>query len=112
LILQGIKAEGIMADKQWDFSAAQLHRPRHHHANSSHHRIGTAGSTVSLQGAGAAGGRSQSNLPLASTRGHFHPAPPRSEVALLQPVMVSPPVHSLLSFLSLLLRSSVRSVIV
>lgn len=75
-----------VADRQWDFSAAQLHRPRHHHANSSHHRIGTAGSTASLQGAGAA--RSQSNLPLVGTRGHYHPAPPRSEVALLQPVMV------------------------
>jgi hypothetical protein len=97
-----------VADRQWDFSAAQLHRPRHHHANSSHHRIGTAGSTVSLQGAGAgaAGGRSQSNLPLASTRGHFHPAPPRSEVALLQPVMVSPPFPSLLPLLSLLLLQS------
>ena len=92
--------KGRVADKQWDFSAAQLHRPRHHHANSSHHRIGTAGSTVSLQG--AAVGRSQSNLPLASTRGHFHPAPPRSEVALLQPVMVGPSLHFLssLSFLS------------
>jgi hypothetical protein len=84
---------------QWDFSAAQLHRPRHHHANSSHHRI--AGSTVSLSGPGA-GGRSQSNLPLAGTgtgtnKGHYHPAPPRSEVALLQPVMVSS--HLLLSHL-------------
>jgi len=81
---------------KWDFSAAQLHRPRHHHANSSHHRI--AGSTVSLQntGTGTGHGRSQSNLPLqTSTRGRYHPAPPRSEVALLQPVMVS----SLLPFL-------------
>jgi hypothetical protein len=93
------RAEELVSNEQWDFSAAQLHRPRHHHANSSHHRIGTAGSTVSLQGAGAAGGRSQSNLPLASTRGHFHPAPPRSEVALLQPVMVSPSFPSLLPLL-------------
>ena len=84
----GDSIERGLADLQWDFSAAQLHRPRHHHANSSHHRIGTAGSTASLQGAGA--GRSQSNLPLAGTRGHYHPAPPRSEVALLQPVMVGP----------------------
>jgi hypothetical protein len=80
-----------VADRQWDFSAAQLHRPRHHHANSSHHRI--AGSTVSLSGTGAGAARSQSNLPLANAssstnRGRYHPAPPRSEVALLQPVMV------------------------
>jgi WD40 repeat protein len=75
-----------LANWQWDFTAAQLHRPRHHHPNASHHRL-AAGSTLSL-GHGA----SKSHLPLgtsATTTGvHYHPAPPRSEVALLQPVMV------------------------
>ncbi|WWD18757.1 hypothetical protein CI109_103212 [Kwoniella shandongensis] len=65
----------------WDFSAAALQRPRHHHSNSSHHRINGAGSTLSLPG------HSRSHLPLDGKTSNFHPAPPRSEVALLQPVM-------------------------
>jgi len=79
-----------IANTQWDFTAAQLHRPRHHHPNASHHRI-AAGSTVSFGNAA-----SKSHLPLgagangaSNTTVRFHPAPPRSEVALLQPVMVS-----------------------
>ncbi|WVW85032.1 hypothetical protein I302_107068 [Kwoniella bestiolae CBS 10118] len=66
----------------WDFSAAALHRPRHHHPTSSHHRLGAGGSSLSL-----AAGHSKSHLPLYAKSSIFHPAPPRSEVALLQPVM-------------------------
>lgn len=70
---------------QWDFTAASLHRPRHHPhmSKASHHRI-AAGSTLSLAGA------SRSHLPLDfnTTGGHFHAAPPRNEVPLLQPVLV------------------------
>ncbi|WVR06605.1 hypothetical protein IAU60_003637 [Kwoniella sp. DSM 27419] len=65
----------------WDFSAAALHRPRHHHPTSSHHRLNAGGSSASLAG------HSKSNLPLNTKGAIFHPAPPRSEVAHLQPVM-------------------------
>ncbi|KAL7420546.1 hypothetical protein Q5752_004497 [Cryptotrichosporon argae] len=54
----------------WDFTAASLHRPRHHH-------VRPAGqSTISL-------GLSRPHLPTA----HFHPAPSRGQVARLQPVL-------------------------
>ncbi|WWC96487.1 hypothetical protein V866_003355 [Kwoniella sp. B9012] len=66
----------------WDFSAAALHRPRHHHPTSSHHRLGAGGSSLSLSAQ-----HSKSHLPLYVKSSIFHPAPPRSEVALLQPVM-------------------------
>lgn len=68
---------------QWDFTAAQLHRPRHHHPNTSHHRL-ALGSTMSLPRCA-----SKSHIPDDNTLSVYHPAPPRSEVALLQPVMVS-----------------------
>lgn len=59
----------------WDFSAAALRKPRHHHT-SSHHR----------QGAGP--GSSASLTLFRDVEGaHYHPAPSRSEVALLQPVL-------------------------
>ncbi|WWC71064.1 uncharacterized protein I206_105017 [Kwoniella pini CBS 10737] len=66
----------------WDFSAAALHRPRHHHPTTSHHKLGAGGSSLSLSA-----GHSKSNLPVNVQSSIFHPAPPRSEVALLQPVM-------------------------
>ncbi|OCF40279.1 hypothetical protein I317_05912 [Kwoniella heveanensis CBS 569] len=71
----------------WDFSAAALHRPRHHHPNVSHHRLAAGGSSLSLANHGH--GHSKSHLPLNSSGSGsiFHPAPPRSEVAHLQPVM-------------------------
>ncbi|ORX37128.1 WD40-repeat-containing domain protein [Kockovaella imperatae] len=64
----------------WDFTAAQLHRPRHHthHSNLSHHRI--PGSTISLNTQVHGMG-----VEIQGTR--YHEAPPRSEVADLQPVM-------------------------
>nr|XP_018262037.1 uncharacterized protein I303_05052 [Kwoniella dejecticola CBS 10117]OBR84195.1 hypothetical protein I303_05052 [Kwoniella dejecticola CBS 10117] len=68
----------------WDFSAAALHRPRHHHPTTSHHRLGAGGSSLSLSA-----GHSKSHLPVNVQSSIFHPAPPRSEVALLQPVMAS-----------------------
>lgn len=84
LVRCGVEPLPRLANSQWDFTAAQLHRPRHHHPNASHHRL-AAGSSLSL-GHSA----SKSHLPLSngSTGARFHPAPPRSEVAFLQPVMV------------------------
>ncbi|ORY22031.1 WD40-repeat-containing domain protein [Naematelia encephala] len=67
----------------WDFSSASLHRPRHHvhQQNTSRHHI-PASSTLSLAG------QSRSQLPMSnSVGGRIHLAPPRSEVALLQPVL-------------------------
>ncbi|WWC88350.1 uncharacterized protein L201_003260 [Kwoniella dendrophila CBS 6074] len=68
----------------WDFSAAALHRPRHHHPTTSHHRLGAGPSSVSLN---AGHSHSKSHLPTNVKSSIFHPAPPRSEVAELQPVM-------------------------
>ena len=57
----------------WDFSVAALRKPRHHHSNSSHFRVGSA---------------SNASLPLVGADGAtFHPAPHKSEVAMLQPVL-------------------------
>ncbi|RXK35770.1 hypothetical protein M231_06956 [Tremella mesenterica] len=67
----------------WDFSAASLHRPRHHHTNTSHHKI-PPGSVLSL----AAQTQSQSQLPIEQgTSGRYHAVVPKNEVAMLQPVM-------------------------
>ncbi|WRT68081.1 uncharacterized protein IL334_005056 [Kwoniella shivajii] len=77
----------------WDFSAAALHRPRHHHPTTSHHRLAAGGSSVSLSGHG----HSKSHLPINVKSSIYHPAPPRSEVALLQPVLARVVEGNLLS---------------
>lgn len=77
-------------DLQWDFSAASLHRPRHHHSNASHHRLAAA-STLSLNGQTRPHTSGEESV---GGGGRYHPAPPRSEVALLQPIMVSSAVCS------------------
>lgn len=62
----------------WDFSAAALRKPRHHHSNSA--------SALRSQGAGP--GSSASLTLFKDIEGaHYHPAPPKAEVALLQPVL-------------------------
>lgn len=74
---------------QWDFTAASLHRPRHHghigpNAHGSHHRLPHAmGSTLSLNN-----GVNGADMQNQDKGGRYHPAPPRNEVALLQPVLV------------------------
>jgi WD40 repeat protein len=56
----------------WDFSVAALRKPRHHTA--------TAGARV--------GSASNASLPIMSPDdATFHPAPPKAEVAMLQPVL-------------------------
>ncbi len=57
----------------WDFSAAALRKPRHHHSNSGRFGAGP-GSSASLTLFNSAGA-------------HYHAAPPKTEVALLQPVL-------------------------
>lgn len=64
-----------MLFRQWDFSAAELQRPRQ--IPNSVHRM-SIGSAESLNGDEAKEKRST-----------FHPAPSLSEVAMIQPVMVS-----------------------
>ncbi|BEI92532.1 uncharacterized protein CcaverHIS019_0501600 [Cutaneotrichosporon cavernicola] len=57
----------------WDFSAAALRKPRHHH---------------SISGRYGAGPGSSASLTLFNFAGaHYHAAPPKTEVALLQPVL-------------------------
>lgn len=62
---------------QWDFSAAELQRPRH--VPNSVHRMSIA-STASLGQRNGEEAKEQ--------RSTFHPAPSLSEVAMIQPVMV------------------------
>ncbi|KAL1405835.1 hypothetical protein Q8F55_007513 [Vanrija albida] len=64
----------------WDFSAAALRKPRHHHSNSSHFRVHGAGSTASLT-------RSGTIIPVEPDGAFYHKSPPKSEVAMLQPVL-------------------------
>jgi WD40 repeat protein len=58
----------------WDLSVAALRKPRHYHSNSSHFRV--------------PGVASNASLPLVNADGAtFHPAPHKSEVAMLQPIL-------------------------
>nr|ODN80233.1 hypothetical protein L203_05821 [Cryptococcus depauperatus CBS 7841] len=67
----------------WDFSPAALHKPRHHHPNTSMARL-AAGSSITVDNTS----QPHSQSPLESTT-NFHQTLPRSEVPVLQPVMSS-----------------------
>lgn len=66
-----------MFPAQWDFSAAELQRPRH--IPNSVHRL-SIGSTPDLQ---------RNGDETKEKRSTYHPAPSLSEVAMIQPVIVS-----------------------
>jgi hypothetical protein len=91
----------------WDFSAASLQRPRHGHA---HHRL-SIGSVTDL----TAGGRRDETQTAGdevalSGGGTYHGAPLRSDVAMLQPVMVSCKSQSLSSAKLLLILHTSRPI--
>lgn len=80
----------------WDFNAASLQRPKHatsthtNHTSAAHRRV-SMGSMVSIQHRGSLGGGGGGQEALnggLNDEPVYHLAPPRSEVAMLQPVMV------------------------
>lgn len=77
----------------WDFTAASLQRPRHAHG--AHHR-GSIGSIADINSSGTGG-------QVTSPDGvNYHPAPLRSDVAMLQPItnkLIEPCMINCLSFL-------------
>jgi hypothetical protein len=73
----------------WDFSAASLQRPRHGHGHGqghAHHRL----SMGSFADDPTQTRRDENGVAVSLENGAvYHPAPARSEVAMLQPVMAS-----------------------
>ncbi len=75
---------------QWDFSSASLqHRPRYAHGGTSQRRASIVSMHSMSRRAGSAGNLNADAMEDSPFGLRYHPAPLRSDVAMIQPVSVS-----------------------